>query len=312
MAKSIPWIPLLALIGAALAGMGAHRLQEPLRPATEVAGLNAHETHAGATLLGQFRTNISAWLWLRTDRYLHNGVEMRPLTDQELAAGQMGVGTSDNHEKDLHDDSAMRTVVPSQSEDFRGWMGDVERATSTYKDMTNHGHNSPKTALPLFRLMTWLDPHFIRGWTTGSAAIGWGRVPGSEVKMMAYLKEGLEKNPQSVAIHMELGSVKVRRQRDFRGAIPDFAAAIRYGGPNLEKLGPDDQEALQDAFRWKTLCHREIGDYEGKVASAKAGLQLFPEDSLLMRLLHESPLKTVPGQKTPDRVEIPEEEEEHH
>ena len=71
----------------------------------------------------------------------------------------------------MGDDSVV-TAIPSPDRDFRGWMGDLERETGTYRDMHNHTHNEPEQAIPLFRLMTWIDPNFcflkykVGDWTT--------------------------------------------------------------------------------------------------------------------------------------------------
>ena len=222
MIKPAP-IALGLLVGS---GFFASRLTDDLALPKSHAGLNAHETHASATLLGQFRTSVSSWLWLRTDLYLHNGVEMRQLTEAERKRGKAGVGNSEAGQDALHDDFSIVTVIPGKERDFRGFFGDMERATKTYKRMEGHTHAEPKSALPLFRLMTWLDPQFIPGWTTGATILGRERTEDAVQKGITLLKEGLEHNPNSPSVLSELGRFYASKQRDFAKAVPYLRRAV--------------------------------------------------------------------------------------
>lgn len=285
------WIPASISVVAALgAAMHTGDLREEIHPKVESAGLNAHETHASASLLGQFRTSVSSWLWLRTDLYLHNGVRMRPLTEDEIKRGVRGVGTSDNEDGGLHDDSKITTVIPAADQDFRGIFGDLERATKAYKDMRGHGHNDPQQALPLFRLMTWLDPSFIPGWVVGANVIGRKRTPEAYRKALDYLDQGLEQNPESIAILNEKGSIWLAKLHEYRRATPVFEQAIEAArGREFAKLSPDDQDALQWSYRWLVIAYRDLGKLDRQYQVAREGLQLFPEDVILNRTLATPP-----------------------
>ena len=48
------------------------------------------------------------------------------------------------------------------------WNNYAPRIGFAYQAMANHKHNDPTAAMPMFRLMTWLDPTFVPGWTTGA------------------------------------------------------------------------------------------------------------------------------------------------
>src|SRR5688500_7510109 len=94
------WSARLTAVGA-MAGCGLFvaTLGPILQPPEAPAGLDAHETNASASLLGQFRSSASAWLWLRTDLYLHNGVEMRPMTEWEKKSGVQNHGAAEDGHK---------------------------------------------------------------------------------------------------------------------------------------------------------------------------------------------------------------------
>src|SRR5262245_38227364 len=68
-------LPYLLCLGLASSGYVAGNLKSYTEAPVVPAGLDAHETNAAASVIGQFRTTTTGWLWLRTDLYLHNGVE---------------------------------------------------------------------------------------------------------------------------------------------------------------------------------------------------------------------------------------------
>lgn len=278
-------------------GLFATTLKGDVEGPKSNAGLNAHETHASATLLGQFRTSISSWLWLRTDLYLHNGVEMRQLTEAERKLGKKGVGNSEAGQDALHDDSSIVTVVPGAERDFRGIFGDLDRATKTYKRMEGHTHNDPKSALPLFRLMTWIDPQFIPGWTTGATILGRERTEKAIDMGIDLLKEGLESNPNSPSVLSELGRFYASKKRDFARALPYLRRAVELP-IRADQLDEVEADGLLSAYRWLCLCYRELDRLGDMHRVARLGLELFPEDPVLLRSASETPyIFTEKGQK---------------
>ena len=280
-----PGFAVSALCGLAIAtGWTAGDWHSVLATSGRPAGLDAHESHASASLLGQFRTSFSGWLWLRTDLYLHNGVEMRRLSEQELADDHEGSSSTDNHDHALHDDSMITTVIPPAERDFRGVFGEIERATSAYKDMHNHSHNDPVSALPLFRLMTWVDPGFLPGWTTAAAVIARDRSDRALDRALALLREGLDKNPGSIVLQAEIGSLLAARRRDFGRAIA-YLERARIASLQRQRLTEDEAEALPQLYRWLALCYRERGLLAEMYAALREGVERLPDDAVLLRML---------------------------
>jgi len=290
MNRAVPFIAVGVIVGAGLCvNDSAGQLRREVNPPVRDTGLDAHETHAAATLLGQFRTSISSWLWLRTDLYLHNGVQMRPLSDAEVRAGVKGLGSHDNEDKKLHDDAKITTVVPASDRDFRGWMGDVERATQAFKDMRNHGHRDPKSALPLFRLMTWIDPQFIPGWTVGAHVLVSGNSPEGLERAVGLLQQGISHNPESVELYGELGHIQAVRWHRFGLALTSLERARQL---SLRRPVPEDEDghdAVRDTYRWLALVHRELGQLGGMYDAAREGAQRMPDDVILRRLANPPP-----------------------
>ncbi len=284
-------VPLLALGAMAASGAIVSKVPSATEVPQEASTLNAHESNAAASLVGQFRTNTAAWMWLRTDLYLHNGVELRPMTDAERALGVGGSQPAPGHE--LHDESAVTTVVPPPERDFRGWMGDVERSVSTYQTMKGHVHNDPKSALPLFRLMTVADPRFVQGWVVGAMVMAQGRSDAETTMALAFLREGLKHNPKSPQILADLGRMTIMRRQDLRGAMPYLKRAVAEAN-HAKEMGEADREALQVAFRLLALTYRDLRVNDRMRQTALAGLILYPDDAVLWRIANPAPIVLKP------------------
>jgi hypothetical protein len=276
-------LAVIVLVGA-LAGSGFLALR--IEPQVSVStGLSASvqeniEKSASASLFGQFRSSMADFLWLKVDKYTHSGVDLRGLTEEEKQASSVdqvasGDGGKENGNREHRGDET--TVVPSADRDWRGIYGHLERAVQPYQDMEHHEHSDSKEALPLFRLMTWSNPHFIPGYTTGAAMIARDRAKLDEA--IAFLKEGLTNNPDSIEIPCDLGAMLTTRKRDFAQAMPYLQTAIRNGSRrDISTMTDDEKEAYQSAFRWIVLNRREAQDPAAARAAAEVGIRVFPDD----------------------------------
>jgi len=267
------------VVGIGLIGAQAPRLDEQIHPQHLNENLDVAEDHAGASLLGQFRTSLSSWLWVRTDLYLHNGVQMRPMTDGELRQGIKASSSADGLDED-QGKFTETTIIPPAERDFRGIFGDVERTMSAYQDMAHHQHQAPEQTLPLYRLMTWLDPTFEEGWATGAHVMALDtRHKGVDVAVQ-FVHQGLGANPNSILLWNDLGFLQARKAGDLYAAIQ----ALEKGREAIAKrsnLGDKDLETAQSLYRWLTICYRDTGQYGAAVRTAREGLQRFKKDVVL-------------------------------
>lgn len=281
------WRDIALGIGAfLLTGFLGTYLGHNTEPAIEVrgAGLSPKmqermDKSATASLFGQFRSSMADFLWLKVDKYMHNGVELRGLTAQETKKADTELAKTD--EKDVAGGFAQHaeetTVVPSAKNDWRGILGDVERAVQPYQDMSNHKHRDPKEALPLYRLMTASNPNFIPGYVYGAAMISRDKTKYAEA--LAFLKEGETNNPNSIEIKTEIGMMYVSKLREFEKAPPSLVQAIEIASRrDSASFTEDEKEAWQNAFRWLVLAYRYQGERQKAHEAATAGLKLFPED----------------------------------
>lgn len=280
-----PILAALPILAAAGLGVVTANMETVVHPVGNPVALDVHEEKAAASLLGQFRTSTTGWLWLRTDLYLHNGVQLRPLTDAEKASGQKGVGAMNEEEGAALGDDNLVTLVPSADKDFRGVLGDVERAVNAYKDMTNHEHNSPQQTLPLFRIMVWLDPGFLKGWRTGAALIASNHSDQGTEMAIQFLDDGLAKNPGQPQLLTDQAVLFAARKKQFDQAVPRLEEARRNGLELLKHLDEDGLESLQLTYRWLTICLWYQANVPAVRAYSKEGLQIFPGDPVLSRMI---------------------------
>lgn len=280
-----PWIVASSIAGAILVGTQGQQVSPIVNPPVRIVGLEAQDTHAAASLLGQFRTSISASLFLRSDLYVHGGVEMRPMTKDEEKRGKSDAKQSHDEEVKLDGDEPIVTVVPSKLEDFRGIFGDVEREVASYKPMEGHHHESPTKALPLFSLMTWADPQFIEGWTNGAQIILWENKKDSVDIAVNFLLKGLEQNSENIDILSEIAFCYLRsstnpdaREKQYKKALPYLERAKKIGFDNLKSLSPTELEALKENCRRLSVCYRELQKFNQMKENAEHGLKVFGED----------------------------------
>jgi hypothetical protein len=273
----------VCLLSMIAVGMKADSIRRDVNPVIRDQNLDVSETNASASLLGQFRTSMSAWLWLRVDLYLHNGTEMRPLLESERRKGVTVEDAADDGNEKLHEENEV-TAVPPKERDFRGVFGDIEREVASYRDMHHHKHNEPQQALPLFRLMTWLDPQFIQGWTTGAMVMARTRNHYGTDQAIAFLKEGWAANPDDLALPGAIGYTIASRHGNLKDAIGYLDAARQLGIKRVDQLSELELNDLLSTYRWLGWCYRDSGDVRHAKEVALEGLQLFPDDGPLTRL----------------------------
>jgi hypothetical protein len=275
------WLALGAIAVAGVAGDQASQLEPTVNPKVQVAGLDANDTHASASLLGQFRTSVATWLYLHADLYLHNGVEMRPMTQFERREGTQGQSAGDN-DLGKGEGSTETTVIPSAERDFRGWIGDLERSGGAYKDMKGHRHNPPETAMPLFKLMTVLDPSFIPGWTMGAMIIARDVKTGPQ-NAVTFLKRGVKENPHDFRIRFEIGYYLAAYLKSLDEAVAWLDSA-RQMASTRRNLSADELSSLEENYRWLGLCLKSQGKRREESIIAQEGIVRFPDDPVLARL----------------------------
>jgi hypothetical protein len=194
--------------------------------------------------------------------------------------------TASREESGLHHGEEHHEVapaIPAADRDFRGLLGDLERAVKPYlaPDGKPYAKDADQT-IPFYQIVTWADPHFIPGYTIGAMAIcRGGKHPD---RAIAFLEEGLLRNPGSFEIRTELGRYHLVHRRDFRAAEAHLLEALRLVARRAE-FSEEEQETLTDCYRWLALCHREGGHPARAVQTALLGLSRIGPDVTLQHTL---------------------------
>ena len=192
---------------------------------------------AVATMLGEFRTAMSDIMYMKTERYLDNGIAFMPHLKKEIlsASGSAEPVDEDHDDADGHDDHAehdhdahgehdhagehddgagTKTMIPTEADDFRGIIGRLQREVTPWRDPSlPHQHADGTEMLPWFRLMTRCDPHYVVGYTVG----GWALKSHNLEAAIQFAQEGIEHNPDAFQIHLTLGQLYFEKGRRIAG-----------------------------------------------------------------------------------------------
>jgi tetratricopeptide (TPR) repeat protein len=290
---------LLALGGCLLLLGGAYPLAQSVRPVVEKAPVGLSQTQtialeekAQASLFGQFRGSMSDFLYLQVDKFVHSGIDLRGMTEKEKKKGAAAVTSGDGVEKGVRQHGGTETtVIPDKKTDWRGVLGDMDRQIKPYKAMDGHSHQDPKNSLQLYRLMTWSNPKFIRGWTEGAWIMSTKKELGPE-KALAYLREGEKANPESMEIASSIGWLLTRNLERYDEALVPLEKAVALGKTrDPESLTEDEQDALVSAYRFLVNNRRYAEDIPGGQRWALEGLKRFPQDPSCRKFLEEYPVR---------------------
>ncbi len=208
----------------------------------------------------------------------------------------------DHHHAHDHDHlhhKNIETVVPSPTRDFRGFIGDLERQVKPWRDPSKaHIHTDGMELLPWFRMMTLSDPRYIRGYAVG----GWWLQNRNLEQAFAFVKEGVENNPESFEIYMTLGQLYLNQARQagedeatrdnaFAEALDAYTKSAGFGleqrpeGWTDESSDPrwsDYQENdLLASMRLSVFLEERHGDPQAAYRRATTYLQQIGQDTVL-------------------------------
>lgn len=267
-------------------------------------------TSAAGMMLGGFRTSLSDLMFIKTEHYLHSGVEYRPHVHADHGPS---VAHGDEHAHEHgpdcdhdHDHEDVETVIPSPGRDFRGFIGWLERHVKPWRDPSlPHLLTDGTELLPWFRIMTLSDPAYIRGYSIGA----WWLQSKNIDAALDFALEGIEKNPQAFEIYLTLGNIHMamaRRTRHDESASARAMAAAREAFERALELGlgqrpPDWNEDVADP-RWGIYMENDLlaaariavimesrhGDPERARVRAADLARRLGDDAILLRLSGEN------------------------
>jgi tetratricopeptide (TPR) repeat protein len=265
----------------AFAGFCADATRPVLIP---TSGFGSEELHHAShsmpmTLLGQFRTNIDAYLWLKTVEYLHGGITYRPFTEEERARGMH------EHEHDMGGFAGHTcggpTLIPPEEKDWRGIFGNLERNLKPYRPGPAR-HSDPQELIPWYRIQTLINPSDVNAYATCAFFLAdFAKEP---EQALAFLKEGLKNNPNSPVLHEAVGQLYFEKWNNYEEAIGYLRKAIAVGKQLRDREQMQDK-AVADSFLFLARAYRETGELREALHTAEEGMREYPNNPLI-RSIH--------------------------
>jgi tetratricopeptide (TPR) repeat protein len=231
-----------------------------------------------ASLLGELRGGLADYLWMKADLLVHNGVELRALTEAEKRDQRRWQATqAAGHDTPVvREEDEGTTVVPNREADHRGVLGDLERQIKPFMDMRSHTHRDPAETAALFRLMTWVNPHFTPAWLVGANVLCDNM--GKKEEALAFLREGAEKNPDNLELQSEIGRYLLWTFHDDPGAERQFRRAIEIGARH-RAMPEDELDAWETAHKWLVIQYKRLGRQKEAREVAETAIRRFPKSN---------------------------------
>ena len=172
---------LLAFGGLSPALHSKIQRQRDALPMASVGELTQRNSSPFALILGEFRASLSDFMFMKTERYLDSGIAYTPhinvqgmASEDARQANDLSSGNSVSQTHDEHHDHQEHpaTLIRTQTSDFRGFLGDLEREIKPYRD-PKLGHKHTTGGGAAFRgiaLMTMGQS------TPGAGLSDWGHV----------------------------------------------------------------------------------------------------------------------------------------
>lgn len=247
--------------------------------------LEARNKNAFALILGEIRATAADLMFIKTERYIHRGIAYRPHMNmnqmattgdvvaqgeehdsgsslenvaanfEEKTLGQDTVhasGHDHEHEHQHHQpgccSGGVPTLMRTASQDFRGFLGHLERETKPFQDpKLPHQHGRTDELLPWYRVMTLTDPHNMRGYMIGAMLLMFAKKPH---EALSFIQEGIEKNrdnPQAFRLYASLTQVHWKSRR-----LEEALAAARTGYEMGKAVRPEGGKAgaIKKGVKW--------------------------------------------------------------
>lgn len=195
-----------AVLGGAPLRQAVLRARSLYQPGLSEGELSVRNESAFGQILGEVRATMSDLMFVKANRYLHAGIGYAPRAriDTLNEQKQMGAG-----------DAGAPTTIRSAAEDFRGFLGNLEREVKPYRDTSQaHVHTELTELLPWFRLMTLSNPRFVRGYRVGGMTLV---QDGKWAEAQQFMDEGLannQDNPEVFRLYQTIASLHRQGRRD--------------------------------------------------------------------------------------------------
>ncbi len=349
-ARAGAWLAGAVIVAAFIAGPLLTRRLAPHQyeggRSLNQADIAQRNTSAIGVILGEFRSSMSDLMFIKTERYLDRGIAFYPhidmgalssegkVTTRAVQARERDAATTPTatiaeirnlqghvHEHETPEQHAAheekeeftKTVIREATDDFRGFIGYLERHVKPWQDpRVPHNHATGTELLPWFRLQTLSDPHNVRSYLIGA---WWLKSKGGVQleEALEFIDEGLRNNPKAFQLHLMRGTILRESGRD-ADSIAEFdkAADLAFEtrppegdeNPKAEQLGWDryKEQDVRTAARMAVLVAKELGRRDEALALARKFTAKFGSEGILeyqIKILTGQAPEPVPARPTP-------------
>jgi len=278
-------IGLLIILQGFIGGVAIrYVLPVQLQRADTLGAHTPYDRSAMVSVMGEVRSSLAGYLWVKTDEYTHGGVWLRPMTEREKRLRTAREASSADSFDTHHDETS---VIPERERDPRWLWGNIERQVKPFFDVRHHFHRPVREVLPLYRFMTWADPTFVQGYLVGAQMILFDNKQNLR-EAIAFLKEGARNNPRSIALFTELGRYALVQLGDYAQAESYLRQALRNGDYWVQRgnasiilQNPFERDGWRDAYRWLAILKQREHRIDEQCEWARRGLHYFPDDPVL-------------------------------
>ncbi|MBI4846101.1 MAG: tetratricopeptide repeat protein [Candidatus Omnitrophica bacterium] len=212
-------------------------------------------------VFGQFRHDIAALFYIKSDEYYHRGTEHR--FDEKHPGGNKCVEESG--------EPAQEKSVNILEENNGDIFFKISRALQEHR-LVHLEKTERAEVIPWFFFSSEVDPEFIAAYTVGSFWLATRMQKPDEA--LIFLKKGARYNPRAWQIFEQIGSIYFMAKNDYQKSLSYFKRAY-------ELMSGENQAALIDKKRvliFLAASAERLNKYEQSLLYNEALLALVPED----------------------------------
>lgn len=246
------------------------------------AGIEIRNTSAVGILFGEFRAGMSDIMFVKTEHYLHAGVGYRNHhCDQESE----GPGET---EGEGHEDHLAETIIKGPAEDWRSFIGDLEREVKPWVDPKDGiPHSAGEELLPWYRLAVTANPHNEHAYRIGSYWLMIQRTENCSNEALRFVEDGIRNNPKSFALYLTKGKVLhgMKRSEDALAAFTR-GAEIAKEARSAEGFPVDNPNDMRESdfrglMRFRAFFLEILGRKGEALKAVNEFKALVPDDTTL-------------------------------
>ncbi|MCX7049094.1 MAG: hypothetical protein NTX50_26865 [Candidatus Sumerlaeota bacterium] len=222
----------------------------------------ARNYSAAARLFGQFRVMMSDVLFVKTEQYLDRGIAYAPHIDTRAMQQAGAIVSEQGHEH-------AQTIIPSPENDWRGFIGDLEREVSPWQDPSKeHQHQPGDQLLPFYWLAVRANPNNVKAYRVGAFWLAQINEPNALDEALRFAQEGVGNNPRNFILHKNVADL-LRKMGLYKEALDAIRTAIKLAlkqrppeGVKPPLWDEDQEEELESSARYCVALLEKLGRYK--------------------------------------------------